>query len=84
MMTLGAVARADDSFHDLMILLIHDLKLSRPKRNEFVNILDSAAFRSGAASSPTNLFVPSSLTMSVRFHISEEGLLSTLRTWFEN
>lgn len=38
MMTLGAVGRAaDDSFYDLMILLIHDLKLARPKRNEFVD-----------------------------------------------
>ena len=36
-MTLRAVGGTNDPFHNLMILLIDDLKLSRPVGSEFMN-----------------------------------------------
>jgi hypothetical protein len=79
-MTLGAVGGTSDLLHHLMILLINDLKFSWPEGSELMNSgLSGAQIGGGLKPHQTFCAFFSDDVVVLRFHISEEGLLSTLR-----
>jgi hypothetical protein len=79
--TVIAVGPATGLLHYLVISLIHDLKCARPKRSEFFDPgLGGVQIRGGLKPYGTLWAFFSDDVVVRRFHISEQGLLSMLRT----